>query len=95
MTSRLVKIERIRHAADEPFALETCYLPANEFSGVVDAPLARTSLFAILEHDYHVGIAYADEEVDATIAEGRSLAPNSPGHLLVQKQACHLWHRLL
>jgi GntR family transcriptional regulator len=71
MTSRLVKIERMRHAADEPFALETCYLPANEFSGVVEAPLGRTSLFAILEHDYNVEIAYADEEVDATIAEGR------------------------
>jgi GntR family transcriptional regulator len=69
--SRMVKIERVRHAAGEPFALETCYLPANEFSGVVEAPLARTSLFATLEHDYNVKIAYADEEIDATVAEGR------------------------
>jgi GntR family transcriptional regulator len=68
---RMVKIERVRHTAGEPFALETCYLPANEFSGIVDAPLARTSLFATLEHDYAVEIAYADEEVDATVAEGR------------------------
>ena len=68
---RMVKIERVRHSAGEPFALETCYLPANEFSGIVDAPLARTSLFATLEHDYAVEIAYADEEVDATVAEGR------------------------
>jgi GntR family transcriptional regulator len=69
--SSLVKIERVRHAAGEPFALETCYLPAQEFSALVDAPLARTSLFATLEHDYAVKIAYADEEVDATVAEGR------------------------
>src|SRR5258708_29266383 len=69
--SRMVKIERVRHAAGEPFALETCYLPANEFSGVVEAPLARTSLFATLEHDYNVKIAYADEELDATVAEVR------------------------
>jgi len=69
--SHLVKIERVRHAAGEPFALETCYLPAQEFSALVDAPLARTSLFATLEHDYAVKIAYADEEVDATVAEGR------------------------
>jgi GntR family transcriptional regulator len=68
---RMVKIERVRHSAGEPFALETCYLPANEFSGIVDAPLARASLFATLEHDYAVEIAYADEEVDATVAEGR------------------------
>jgi len=69
--SRMVKIERVRHASDEPFALEICYLPANEFSGLVDAPLSRTSLFATLEHEYGVEIAYADEEVDATAAEGR------------------------
>jgi len=69
--SRMVKIERVRHASNEPFALEICYLPANEFAGLVDAPLARTSLFATLEHEYGVEIAYADEEVDATAADGR------------------------
>jgi GntR family transcriptional regulator len=70
-TNRLVKIERVRHTADEPFALETCYLPADEFSALVDAPLGRISLFATLEHDFGVQFAYADEEVDATVAEGR------------------------
>jgi GntR family transcriptional regulator len=69
-TSKMVKIERVRHTADEPFALETCYLPADDFSGLVDAPLGRSSLFATLEHDYGVQLAYADEEVDATVAEG-------------------------
>jgi GntR family transcriptional regulator len=69
--SKLVKIERVRHTGDEPFALETCYLPADTFSNLIAAPLARTSLFATLEHDYDVQLAYADEEVDATVAEGR------------------------
>src|SRR6267378_8103638 len=36
----LVKIERLRHAAGEPFALETCYLSAAEFPGLLDAPSA-------------------------------------------------------
>jgi len=81
--SRMVKIERARHTSDEPFALEICYLPADEFASVIDAPLARTSLFATLEHDYHVRLAYADEEVDATVAEGRvaqllNLRPGAP-----------------
>ena len=70
-TSRMVKIERVRHTGDEPFALETCYLPADEFEALVEAPLARTSLFSTLEHDFDVQLAYADEEVDATVAEGR------------------------
>lgn len=68
-SSSLVKIERVRETGDEPFALETCYLPAAEFSELAHAPLGRTSLFATLKHDFGVELAYADEEVDATTAE--------------------------
>jgi GntR family transcriptional regulator len=70
--SRVVKIERLRHAADEPFALETCYLSAAQFSGLVTAPLQRDSLFATLERDYSIELGYADEEVDATAADQRT-----------------------
>jgi len=70
--SRLIKIERLRHAAKEPFALETCYLSADEFGGLTAAPLARSSLFATLERDYGVELAHADEEVDATAADPRT-----------------------
>lgn len=68
--SRLVKIVRLRLTGEEPFALETCYLPAADFSGLVDAPLGRNSLFAALQHEYGVELAYADEEIDATAADG-------------------------
>jgi GntR family transcriptional regulator len=68
-TSALVKIERLRETGDEPFALETCYLPAKEFSGLVNVPLGRTSLFGTLQQEFGVELAYADEEVDATTAE--------------------------
>jgi GntR family transcriptional regulator len=66
---RLIKVERVRQADDEPFALETCYLSYAEFSGLIDSPLDRASLFTILEHEYGVEIAYADEEIDATAAD--------------------------
>lgn len=69
-TSALVKIERLRLTGEEPFALETGYLPAAEFGELIHTPLNRVSLFATLEHDYGVELAYADEEVDATAAEG-------------------------
>ena len=68
-TSSMVKIERLRLTGEEPFALEICYLPAAEYSGLVNAPLGRGSLFATLQHDYGVDLAYADEEVDATAAD--------------------------
>jgi GntR family transcriptional regulator len=70
--SKVVKIERLRHAGDEPFALETCYLSAAQFSGLVGAPLQRESLFATLERNYNIELGYADEEVDATAADQRT-----------------------
>jgi GntR family transcriptional regulator len=68
---KTIKVERVRHASGEPFALETCYLPSERFPGLEREPLGRGSLFATLEHDYDTRLTYADEEVDATAAEGR------------------------
>ena len=70
-TGRMVRLERVRSAGDEPFALEICYLSADDFPGLVSAPLGRTSLFATLEQEYGVELTYADEEVDATAADAR------------------------
>lgn len=70
--SNIIKIERLRVAGDEPFALETCFLPAADFPGLVSAPLSRESLFGLLEREYKTTIAYADEEVDATAADTRT-----------------------
>ena len=70
-TSRLVRVERVRMAIDEPVALETCYLSAEAFPVLMDAPLDHTSLFKILERVCGVELAYADEEIDATHADHR------------------------
>src|SRR5712671_6815872 len=69
--TRVIKIERLRHAAGEPFALETCYLSAAEFPGLLDAPIGRESLFGILERNYKIELGYADEEIDASAADPR------------------------
>ncbi|HET6930524.1 MAG TPA: GntR family transcriptional regulator [Candidatus Acidoferrum sp.] len=70
--SQLVKLERLRHSEGEPFALETCYLVADQFAGLINAPLHRESLFAILEREYGAELSYSDEEVDATAADDRT-----------------------
>src|SRR5260370_16515098 len=67
-----MKLERLLHSSDEPFALETCYFSSTEFPDLLAAPLGRESLFKILERDYHVELGYADEEVDATAADPRT-----------------------
>jgi GntR family transcriptional regulator len=71
-TCDLVRIERVRLVANEPLALETCYLSAEEFSGMAVAPLERNSLFATLRQNYGIKLAYSDDEVDATAADGRA-----------------------
>ena len=68
-TSRLIKLERLRLGGNEPFAIEACYLSADDFAGLTRARLDRVSLFSILEHDYGLEMAHADEEVDATTAD--------------------------
>jgi GntR family transcriptional regulator len=70
--SRVLKLERLRHAAGEPFALETCYLSAAQFSGLLSSQLQTASLFSILEGEYGVELGYSDEEVDATTADART-----------------------
>ncbi len=70
--SPIVKIERLRFAAEEPLSLETCYLGRELFPDILRRQLEQRSLFGILEADYHIKLAYADEEVDATNADSRT-----------------------
>jgi len=71
-SSRLIKLERLRQGAEEPFCLETCYLSADEYASLTHSPLERGSLFSTLEHDFGLELAYADEEIDATAADSRT-----------------------
>ena len=70
--SRLLLIERLREAGTEPFALETCYLSADAYSGITRSHLNGGSLFATLENDHGTALAYADEDVDATTADPKT-----------------------
>ena len=71
-SSSLIKLERLRLGGTEPFAIETCYLPAADFPNLTRSRLDRVSLFSILEHNYGLEIAHADEEVDVTTADAHS-----------------------
>ena len=70
-SAALVKIERLRQGGMEPFSLETCYFSAERFDRLAKTQLAHGSLFAILERDYKLEIAHADEEIDAIAADVR------------------------
>lgn len=68
-STRLLKLERVRLGSGEPFAVETCYMSAEDFKGLSRAAVERGSLFTVLEKNYGVTIAHADEEVDAMGAD--------------------------
>lgn len=67
--SLLVRLERVRFAGAEPVAFEICCWPANELQPLMDAPLDHASLFAVLENECGIRLAYADEEIDVTTAD--------------------------
>jgi GntR family transcriptional regulator len=71
-TSRLIRVERLRLGGEEPFAIETCYLSADEYTDLTRSKLDRASLFSVLERDHELQIAYSDEEVDATTADAHT-----------------------
>jgi GntR family transcriptional regulator len=73
-SSALVKLERLRQVEQEPLAVETSYLAASKFAELAARPLERGSLFLTLESRYQTQIGYADEEVDATVADKRAAA---------------------
>ncbi len=68
-SGRIIKVERLRLGGNEPFAIETCYLSADEFADLTRTQLDRVSLFSILERHYGVEVSHADEEVDVTAAD--------------------------
>jgi len=70
--SHVLKLERLRQTAGEPFALETCYFSAKQYAGLLSEPLERESLFSLLERKYDLELGYSDEEVDATAADART-----------------------
>jgi GntR family transcriptional regulator len=69
--SGIVKLTRLRYAAGEPYSLQTCYLDVAQFPDLLSAPLVHDSLFQTLERNYTVMLEYADEEIDATVADAK------------------------
>jgi GntR family transcriptional regulator len=70
--TELVCIERLRLSGKDPFSIESCYLPASRFGGILQQHLERKSLFSTLAGLYGVTLSYADEEIDATSADART-----------------------
>ena len=61
--TKLIEFERVRYLEDEAISLETAYLEAEYFHGLLDKDLVNNSLFSILENDYGVRFTNGRQEI--------------------------------
>jgi len=72
LRSKLVRLQRLFMSSGEAFMVETSYMAASRFAGILEERMELRSLFQILANSYGVRISYADEEVDATSADAKT-----------------------
>jgi GntR family transcriptional regulator len=62
------KIVRLRSVGDTPLLLETSYVPTELCPELEHKDLTAQCLYALLEHYYRLRLAYAEQTIEATIA---------------------------
>jgi GntR family transcriptional regulator len=65
--AKVIYLERLRFADDEPLALERVYLPYARFAGLLGRDLASQSLYAVMEQELGVRPALSEESVEAVL----------------------------
>lgn len=70
----VIYVERVRLADGVPLALERVFLPFKRFQRLLDYDLAENSLYEVLERDFGVRPAYAEESVEAVALDSDDAA---------------------
>jgi len=65
---RVLRIERLRIASDEPMAIEATHLDASRFPGLAKKLGGSVSLYALLANEYGVHLAQAEETIQTVPA---------------------------
>jgi GntR family transcriptional regulator len=66
--ARVLRVERLRMARDEPMAIETTHLDASRFPGLAKRLEGSVSLYALLATEYDVHLAQAEETIETVPA---------------------------
>ncbi|HET9058516.1 MAG TPA: GntR family transcriptional regulator [Acidimicrobiales bacterium] len=69
--ARVLRVERLRMAGDEPMAIETTHLEAARFPGLAKRLGDSVSLYALLAEEYGVRLAQAEETIETVPAAPR------------------------
>ncbi len=83
LDSRIIQMERLRLANDEPMALEISHVPTHLCPGLDPNELERQSLYRLLESKYQIVLARASETLEPAMpstleAELLSIVPTVP-----------------
>ena len=65
--AKVIYLERLRFADDEPLALERVYLPYSRFARLLALDLANQSLYAVMEMQLGVRPVLSEESVEAVL----------------------------
>lgn len=68
LRAKVLRVERLRMARDEPMALETTHLDASRFPGLPKRLGDSVSLYALLATEYGVHLAQAEETIETVPA---------------------------
>ena len=63
---QITKLLRVRLANNEPILLETTYIPVDLCPGLTEYNFERTSLYQILDEQYHLSLGHAEEHYEIT-----------------------------
>lgn len=63
----LVYIKRILLVDDEPFILDSAWYDAKKFAGIITSINNYSSIYEILQNDYHEKIVYSKKELNVTM----------------------------
>jgi GntR family transcriptional regulator len=67
-------LSRVRLSNDQALAIETAYLPAEIFPGLLDHDFSRESLYEVLARDFGLTLIAASQTIEAALAEPTELA---------------------
>ncbi len=65
--AKVIYLERLRFADDEPLALERVYLPYARFASLLALDLASQSLYAVMESELGVRPSLSEESIEAVL----------------------------
>jgi len=71
--AKVILLSRLRLADDTPLAVETAYLPFVLFPRLLHHNFARESLYDVLESEYKLTLAQAEQSIEAALAGAREI----------------------